>query len=155
MQEFFSKLCTLPVEGDGSEVFKLFWTLFLVAKASLLEPFPDLVTSFNILVNVLNLLLGHLAPEDLAFSPSDLEHMPERTTSGAADVLRSLVTTSRATPELVRAPSPGHFPGVLMESFASAVLQIMTVYPSGLGSQEGCRIHCCGFHLPDVRPHCG
>lgn len=111
MQDFFTKLCTLPLEGDGSEVFKLFWTLFLVAKASLLEPFPDLVTSFSMLVNVLNVLLGHLAPENLAFSPTNLERMPERTPSGAADVLRSLISTSKATPELVCIPTLGQSTG--------------------------------------------
>lgn len=66
MQDIFSRFLNLPTEEDGKVVprLQLLWTLFIVAKAELLGPLPDLVSSFNLLVCVSNVILTHL-PKDL------------------------------------------------------------------------------------------
>ncbi len=66
LQDIFGRFLNLPTEIDSEVVprLKLLWTLFIVAKAELLGSLPDLVSSFNLLVCVSDVMLTHL-PQDL------------------------------------------------------------------------------------------
>ena len=62
LQDLFQKFCKLPA-GTGEQpapVLRLTWLLFILAKAELLGSVPDLVTSFNLLVCVMNVIVAHL-----------------------------------------------------------------------------------------------
>lgn len=62
LQDLFQRYCNLPL-GAGDQpapILKLTWLLFILAKAELLGPLPDLVTSFNLLVCVVNIIVCHL-----------------------------------------------------------------------------------------------
>lgn len=65
MQDIFARFLNLPTEVDDklAPTLRLLWTLFIVSKAELLGPLPDLVSSFNLLVCVSNVILVHL-PRD-------------------------------------------------------------------------------------------
>ena len=65
MQDIYARFLHLPTEVNGrlAPQLQLLWTLFVLAKAELLGPLPDLVSSFNLLVCVTNVLLIHL-PRD-------------------------------------------------------------------------------------------
>eukprot|EP00884_Botryococcus_braunii_P018471 jgi/Botrbrau1/5307/Bobra.0391s0021.4 len=97
----YETYCKLPAE-ETSLPLKLFWTLFLVAKLRLLPQFPDLVTSFGLLIAVFNILLAHLDAQHRRVAHDDNEHFPMRTPSGAADVLESLVRRSKADSSMVK-----------------------------------------------------
>ena len=62
MQDLFQRLCNLPLGNNDQPVpiLRLTWLLFVLSKAELLGPLPDLVTSFNLLVCVINVILAHL-----------------------------------------------------------------------------------------------
>lgn len=62
MQDIFGRFLNLPTEINDEVVprLRMLWTLFIVAKAELLGPLPDLVSSFNLLVCVSNVMLTHL-----------------------------------------------------------------------------------------------
>ena len=76
MQDIFSRFLNLPTEEDNEVVprLRLLWTLFIVAKAELLGPLPDLVSSFNLLVCVSNVILTHLPKELCKLDFSDKVH---------------------------------------------------------------------------------
>ena len=54
----------LPVASAAGEpsAYALCWLLYVVAKARLLPPFPDLVSSFNLLICVIALVYAHVPP---------------------------------------------------------------------------------------------
>ena len=58
---------------DGCSVYNTAWLLFLYAKARLLPPFPDLVSSFNLLLCTINFLLAHVPLQHQCFLPSDAQ----------------------------------------------------------------------------------
>ena len=62
LQDMYGRYLNLPTEVDGqlAPTLRLLWTLFILAKAELLGPLPDLVSSFNLLVCVVNVILAHL-----------------------------------------------------------------------------------------------
>jgi hypothetical protein len=102
LQEFCETFCKLPLD-EGQPDVKLFWTLFLVAKLRLLPTFPDWVTAFSLLIAVFNLFLAHLDPQHRRVDPKNLEYFPERTSSGQADLLKSLVKRKNADLAMVSA----------------------------------------------------
>jgi len=79
----------LPTAGRYNEpsVFHLVWQLFIVAKAKLFPPFPDLVSSFNLLICVLAFAFCHVPAAQRAVVLTDSEKLPTRTEDGSVDVL--------------------------------------------------------------------
>jgi hypothetical protein len=90
VQDLFQAYFALPTDGRPGEpsVLRLTWHLFIVAKAKLLPPFPDLVSSFNLLVCVLAFVFAHVPPGQRAVGLADAEKLPVRDAAGAVDVLQ-------------------------------------------------------------------
>jgi len=76
--------------GNESEatVFRFTWKLFIVAKAKLFDPFPDLVASFNLLICVLAFVYCHMPEAQRAVPLTDEINLPQRNKEGAVDVLQ-------------------------------------------------------------------
>ncbi len=89
VQDLFQQYFKLPTSGCYSEpsVFHLVWQLFIVAKAKLFPPFPDLVASFNLLICVLAFAFCHVPAEQRSVQLTDTERLPRRTEQGSVDVL--------------------------------------------------------------------
>lgn len=89
LQELFQIYFKLPTTGRCSEpsVFHLVWQLFIVAKAKLFPPFPDLVASFNLLVCVLAFAFCHVPAEQRSVQITDSEKLPICNEKGMVDVL--------------------------------------------------------------------
>lgn len=89
MQDLFQSYFNLPIGGVYSEpsVFHLTWQLFIVAKAKLFPPFPDLVASFNLLICVLAFVFSHVSSEERAVDLADKTKLPVHNLEGAVDVL--------------------------------------------------------------------
>lgn len=64
------------------------WKLFIVAKAKLFAPFPDLVASFNLLICVLAFVYCHVPAAQRAVPLTDEANLPRRNKEGAVDVLQ-------------------------------------------------------------------
>lgn len=88
-QDLFQIYFKLPTAGRYNEpsVFHLVWQLFIVAKAKLFPPFPDLVSSFNLLICVLAFAFCHVPAAQRAVVLTDSEKLPTRTEDGSVDVL--------------------------------------------------------------------
>lgn len=89
LQDLFQSHFSLPTGGLHSEpsVFHLTWQLFIIAKAKLFPPFPDLVASFNLLICVLAFVFSHISSEERAVDLADSTKLPVRSADGAVDVL--------------------------------------------------------------------
>ena len=89
-QDLFQAYFALPTDERPGEpsVLRLTWHLFIVAKAKLLPPFPDLVSSFNLLVCVLAFVFSHVPAAQRAVDLADAEKLPVRDAAGAVDVLQ-------------------------------------------------------------------
>lgn len=75
-QDIFACYFETSVQSPGPQgcsVYKTAWLLFLYAKARLLPPFPDLVSAFNLLLCIMNLLLAHVPLQHHCFPPSDAQ----------------------------------------------------------------------------------
>jgi hypothetical protein len=88
-QDLFQLYFNLPTSGCYSEpsVFHLTWQLFIVAKAKLFPPFPDLVASFNLLICVLAFAFCHVPAEQRCVQLTDNDKLPRRTEQGKVDIL--------------------------------------------------------------------
>ena len=88
-QDLFQAYFSLPVAGQPGEasVSNLTWHLFIVAKAKLYAPFPDLVASFNLLVCVLAFVFSHVPASERRIGLDNAERLPCRDASGAVQVL--------------------------------------------------------------------
>ncbi len=69
-------------------MFRFTWKLFIVAKAKLFDPFPDLVASFNLLICVLAFVYCHVPAALRAVPLTDKTNLPQRSKEGAVDVLQ-------------------------------------------------------------------
>ncbi len=69
-------------------MFRFTWKLFIVAKAKLFAPFPDLVASFNLLICVLAFVYCHIPEAQRAVPLTDEANLPQRNKEGAVDVLQ-------------------------------------------------------------------
>lgn len=78
----------LPVTEADATVFRFTWKLFIVAKAKLFDPFPDLVASFNLLICVLAFGYCHVPAAQRAVPLTDETNLPQRSKEGAVDVLQ-------------------------------------------------------------------
>jgi hypothetical protein len=89
MQDLFGAYFSLPTGGPPGEpsVFNLTWHLFIVAKAKLYPPFPDLVAAFNLLICVLAFVFSHVPASGRAAALEDAAKLPCRNASGAVEVL--------------------------------------------------------------------
>ena len=90
LQDLFQTYFSLPMDGQAGEpsVLRLTWHLFIVAKAKLFPPFPDLVSSFNLLVCVLAFVFSHVPAAQRAVDLADAEKLPVHDAAGAVDVLQ-------------------------------------------------------------------
>ncbi|KAK9815768.1 hypothetical protein WJX72_009183 [[Myrmecia] bisecta] len=97
-KEIFRSYFTLPLTGTPEETstLRLGWLLFVVAKAKLLPPFPDLVSSFNLLVCVMNVLLAHVPAASRKIDVTNEVKFPVRTKTGATDTLQSIAVVTKA-----------------------------------------------------------
>ena len=77
----------LVTEADAT-VFRFTWKLFIVAKAKLFDPFPDLVASFNLLICVLAFVYCNVPAAQRAVPLTDETNLPQRSKEGAVDVLQ-------------------------------------------------------------------
>ncbi|KAK9863068.1 hypothetical protein WJX84_009434 [Apatococcus fuscideae] len=122
---------------DGCSVYNTAWLLFLYAKARLLPPFPDLVSSFNLLLCTINFLLAHVPLQHQCFLPSDAQRYPVRTGEGAADTLQSLVAHYRAS--LVDAlPLASALNALLQSDLASLQGQARLEHPQPVDLHTSC-----------------
>jgi Domain of unknown function (DUF3452) len=90
-------------DGPGDEAFRLAWLLFIVAKAQILREAPDLISSFNLLLCVVNVVLAHADPAWRSAPLSDTSRFPVRAASSGADSLRSIAARQGASLSEVRA----------------------------------------------------
>jgi len=81
--------------------FRLGWLVFLLGKTELLPVHCDLVSSFHLLVCVLNTLLAHMPKRRLRFKFADKLIMPKQTEDGRVDTVASLAVICRAIPSEV------------------------------------------------------
>lgn len=88
LQDLFHLYIGLPVTGAEATVFRFTWKLFIVAKAKLFAPFPDLVASFNLLICVLAFVYCHVPAAQRAVPLTDETNLPQRNKEGAVDVLQ-------------------------------------------------------------------
>ena len=96
MQDIFTSCfeASAQVSGPGtSSVYRTAWLLFLYAKARLLPAFPDLVSSFNLLLCVMNFLLAHISPQQHCFLPTDAQRY-EQSVVPPSDPLQVLLASS-------------------------------------------------------------
>ena len=102
-QDLFQAHFTLPVGGGAAgepSAFGLTWLLYIYAKARLLPPFPDLVSSFNLLVAVIGFAHARIpararAGEGLA-APASMPGAAERH-GGGGDALAWLAATNKVS----------------------------------------------------------
>ncbi|CAL5223875.1 g6466 [Coccomyxa viridis] len=85
-----------PTTEAEAAVLRFTWKLFIVAKAKLFAPFPDLVASFNLLICVLAFVYCHVPAAQRAVPLTDEANLPRRNKEGAVDVLQSLAAVSKA-----------------------------------------------------------
>ena len=88
VQDLFHLYIGLPVTEADATVFRFTWKLFIVAKARLFSPFPDLVASFNLLICVLAFVYCHVPAAQRAVPLTDETNLPQRSKEGAVDVLQ-------------------------------------------------------------------
>ena len=88
VQDLFHLYIGLPVTEADATVFRFTWKLFIVAKARLFSPFPDLVASFNLLICVLALVYCHVPAAQRAVPLTDEINLPRRSKEGAVDILQ-------------------------------------------------------------------
>ena len=88
VQDLFHLYIGLPVTEADATVFRFTWKLFIVAKARLFSPFPDLVASFNLLICVLAFVYCHVPAAQRAVPLTDETNLPRRSKEGAVDVLQ-------------------------------------------------------------------
>ena len=88
VQDLFHLYIGLPVTEADATVFRFTWKLFIVAKARLFLPFPDLVASFNLLICVLAFVYCHVPAAQRAVPLTDETNLPRRSKEGAVDVLQ-------------------------------------------------------------------
>ena len=102
-QDLFQAHFTLPIGGGAAgepSAFGLTWLLYIYAKARLLPPFPDLVSSFNLLVAVIGFAHARIpararAGEGLA-APASTPGAAERH-GGGGDALAWLAATNKVS----------------------------------------------------------
>ena len=75
--------------------------MFLLAKTEMLPPQCDLVSTFHLLVCVLNVLLVHMPKRRLRFKFADKLMMPQQTQDGRVDTIASLATITQAVPSVL------------------------------------------------------
>ena len=90
-QDLFHLYIGLPVTEADATVFRFTWKLFIVAKARLFSPFPDLVASFNLLICVLAFVYCHVPAAQRAVPLTDETNLPRRSKEGAVDILQVIV----------------------------------------------------------------
>lgn len=88
LQDLYHLYIGSPATEAEAAVFRFTWKLFIVAKAKLFAPFPDLVASFNLLICVLAFVYCHIPAAQQAVSLTDEVNLPRRTKEGAVDVLQ-------------------------------------------------------------------
>jgi hypothetical protein len=66
---------------------RVVWQLFIVAKAKLYPPFPDLVASFNLLLCILAFVFSHVSSQQRGVNLADTAKLPVRNEEGAVQVL--------------------------------------------------------------------
>jgi len=99
-----------PNHPNNDPNFRFGWLLYLVAKAKLLSGHPDLVTCFNLLVAVFNVLMVHMPARKRRVQLTDSLAMPVVADDCRVDTVASLATTTGAMPADVQALSKAFTP---------------------------------------------
>jgi hypothetical protein len=95
---FLSKFdISTPSHPASDPNFRLGWLAFLVGKAKLLSPHPNLLVCFHLLVAVFNFLTAHMPKRRLQLN-GDPSSMPSRKADGRIDTAASLAAMHSADP---------------------------------------------------------
>ena len=103
VHSYFAVSVSAQAAQDPSSAFYAAWLLFITAKARLLQPYPDLVTSFNLLICVVNEMLAHMPAAERSVQLTEAAFFPIRTETNAVDTLQSLCLTNKGNLHAVRA----------------------------------------------------
>lgn len=103
VHSYFAVSVSAQAAQDPSSAFHAAWLLFVTAKACLLQPYPDLVTSFNLLICVVNEMLAHMPAAERSVQLTEAAFFPIRTETNAVDTLQSLCLTNKGNLHAVRA----------------------------------------------------
>jgi hypothetical protein len=114
LQDLYAEYFSLPPDPSPRSPLGFTWLLFSTARAALLPPHADLVTSFALLLACTHLLLRHVTPQTLHRDRTPPAESAKQ--QGAADALLLEVAGSHSAAE--HAATVRHLAGMLQQLLA-------------------------------------